>query len=201
MINVVIKDNNAAYAMGLRHYLQQVLPQNYLRQLFCSSVNLACRRNILFYEVDPTVDCLIAASCIAGGANGVIFFIMDRQAGKQLRAGDCLKYFPVIFRDEPLAIVREKVMQRLRLWQRVGYGASEPGHCTACGRPRLTKNETKVIALLAKEFSLTETAWVLGKNVKTVFTQKKSAMKKLNLTTGRELSSFIIKHRQVLGML
>ncbi|OKB68820.1 hypothetical protein BHU62_01875 [Serratia marcescens] len=112
-----------------------------------------------------------------------------------------MKYFPIIYRDDSLGTVQEKVLRQLNLWQRVGYDSLAASACSACGRAKLTENEIKVLSLLAKELSLTEAAWVLGKNIKTVFTQKKSAMNKLRLKNSYELNLFIINHQQALSVL
>ncbi|ERK14729.1 hypothetical protein L581_1883 [Serratia fonticola AU-AP2C] len=41
----------------------------------------------------------------------------------------------------------------------------------------------------------------MKKNVKTVFTQKKTAMKKLNLQNNKELYSFILNNRNAIELL
>lgn len=201
MFTVTIRSVDAVFSLGLLSVVNGVVSEQLQDRRYFLSDDINIKPTVLFQEIDPVVDCRITASCIGDGFYGIVFFIMERSSQMMRNLPGCLKAFPVIFHDDSLAAVREKVLKQLMLWQRTGYNSLFPRACTACGWKRLTMNEIQVISLLAKEFSLTETAWVLGKNVKTVFTQKKSAMNKLNLSSSRELRSFIIKHRRALTIL
>lgn len=202
MFKIIIKDSNWAFAHGLRYCFENVLAGSMLSPGSYISSTLSLQVDIIFQEIDSSADCPVIAPCISSKFNGIVFYIMESaRRGDMRSASGCLKSVPVIFRDDSLSQVRDKVLKHLRLWRRVGYDGILARDCAACGRLRLTENEINVIRLLSRGLSLTETAWVLGKNVKTVFTQKKSAMNKLKLKTSRELFSFIIKHRQVLCMM
>ncbi|HIE0647010.1 TPA: helix-turn-helix transcriptional regulator [Serratia marcescens] len=199
MLNIIIRDSDAAFGFGLRSYLEQELSLYYSKQRFINAYGTLRQADILFQAVVEGADCLLALPGIGGKFSGIIFLIMEPSTKPPASA--CLRHLPVIYRHDSLSVVWDKVLRQLKLWQRVGGEGVLSNVCAACGRSKLTENEIKVLSLLAKEFSLTEAAWVLGKNIKTVFTQKKSAMNKLNLTSGRELSSFIIKHRRALEIL
>ncbi len=195
---MIIRDSDAFFSFGLRCYLESEFSMRYVtgRGRAYDPMN---QIDVIFQMVESETDCLLALSGICERFSGVVFFIM-RSPGKT-GCNICLKHFPVIYRADSFVTVRQKISRQLKLWQQADCDGAVPSICVACGRPKLTTNEIKVLSLLAKELSLTKVALVLGKNIKTVFTQKKSAMNKLGLKNSYELSLFIIKHRRVLSVL
>lgn len=206
MLKVIIKDSNAVFALGLRLCLEQeLLCRGKLFQFFDwpSEVRHA---DIIFHQVEPRVDCLLAMPYIKHDFNGIFFPIVEReQDGKERNlVCECLRHLPIIYRDEPLAIIMERVFRQLASREKMKYIEHDgvvSKSCHFCGRSRLSVNEIKVIKLLSKECSLTSISWILKKNVKTVFTQKKTAMKKLNLQNNKELYSFILNNRNAIELL
>ncbi|UTO00469.1 hypothetical protein [Serratia nematodiphila] len=199
MKTITIKDENAAFSMGLRYYIQQSIPKWLKKDVRYKGERESGQVDMLFLAVKSPVDCFLLLSIIGKGCDGIVFFIMDRPEERELLPSRCLKYFPVIFRGDSLASIRDKILGKLKIWYRAGHIEGMSSVCSGCGRLKLTENEIAVIGLLAREYSLTETAWVLGKNVKTVYTQKKSAMNKLKLNNSHELRLYIINHRRVLS--
>ncbi|CAI1138060.1 fimbriae regulatory protein FimW [Serratia marcescens] len=201
MKTITIKDENAAFSIGLRYYIQQSVTKWLKKDVSYKGEGEPGQINMLFLAVKPYVDCFLLLSIMGKGTDGIVFFIMDRPEDRGLLSARCLKYFPVIYRGDSLASIRDKILGELKIWRRAGYFEGMSSVCSGCGRLKLTENEITVIGMLAREYSLTETAWVLGKNVKTVYTQKKSAMNKLKLNNSHELRLFIINHRRVLSVL
>ncbi|WP_447875930.1 LuxR C-terminal-related transcriptional regulator [Serratia fonticola] len=205
MLGIVIKDNNAVYALGLRLCLEQALSSREQEVKYFDLADDAWRCDIIFQQIDPGTDCLLATPYIQQGFKGVFFPIVERDTNDKghNEICECLRHFPIIFRDEPLSAVVNRVVRQLECRDRVRHVEHDSimtKSCCVCGRPRLSSNEMKVIKLLSKEYSLTRISFVLKKSVKTVFTQKKSAMKKLNLKSNQELYSFIINNKEMIGL-
>lgn len=205
MLGIVIKDNNAAYALGLRLGLEQALSSRAQTVKYFDLADDAWRCDIIFQQIDPGIDCLLATPYIQQGFKGVFFPIVQRDTNDKghNEICECLRHFPIIFRDEPLGTVVDRVVRQLECRDRVKHVEHDTimtKSCCVCGRLRLSTNEMKVIKLLSKEYSLTRISFVLKKSVKTVFTQKKSAMKKLNLQTNQELYSFISDNKEMIGL-
>ncbi len=185
--------------MGLRYYIQHSILKWFKKDERYKGESEPEEIEMLFIAVKPSVDCFLLLSIMGRENDGIVFFIMERPEERELLPARCLKYFPVIYRGDSLAAIRDKVLGTLKIWRGAGYFEGMSSVCSGCGRLKLTENEITVIGLLAREYSLTETAWVLGKNVKTVYTQKKSAMNKLKLNNSHELRLYIINHRRVLS--
>lgn len=199
MLSISIRDSNAHFSFGLRVYLTDFFLDIGKLTCFFDSSDKLSNADIVFHSTLPDLGCVLAFTQVSREFNGLVFFIMEGK-DKQLRLkNDCLKSFPVIFRDDPLSVVRNKVLRQVSHWQKGQYGGIISGSCATCGRARLTENEIKVITLLSKERSLTDTAWILGKSVKTVFSQKKSAMNKLDLKNRKSFRDFIVEYRKVTG--
>lgn len=204
MLGIVIKDNNAAYALGLRLGLEQALSSREQVVKYFDLADDAWRCDIIFQQVDTGTDCLLATPYIQQGFKGVFFPIVQRDTNDKghCEICACLRHFPIIFRDEPLGTVVDRVVRQLECRDRVKHVEHDSiitKSCCVCGRNRLSSNEMKVIKLLSKGYSLTRISYVLKKSVKTVFTQKKSAMKKLNLKSNQELYSLIINNKEAIG--
>ena len=58
----------------------------------------------------------------------------------------------------------------------------------------LSKREYEVIRLFVRGYAVTQIAEALKRSVKTVSTQKRSAMTKLNINTDQELITFCVEH-------
>ncbi|MBL5902037.1 helix-turn-helix transcriptional regulator [Serratia fonticola] len=205
MLGIVIKDNNAAYALGLRLGLEQALSSRKRAVKYFDLADDTWRCDIIFQQIDPGIDCLLATPYIQQGFKGIFFPIVERDTNDKEHdeVCECLRHFPIIFRDEPLGAVVDRVVRQLECRDRVKHVEHDgimTKSCCVCGRLRLSTNEMKVIKLLSKEYSLTRISFVLKKSVKTVFTQKKSAMKKLNLQTNQELYSFISDNKEMIGL-
>ncbi len=205
MLGIVIKDNNAAYALGLQLCLEQALSARGRAVKHYDLTDDVWRCDIIFQQVDPGTDCLLATPYVKQGFKGVFFPIVERDTNDkgQHEVCECLRHFPIIFRDEPLGTVIERVVRQLESRDRMQHIEHESiiaKSCGVCGRLRLSLNEMKVIKFLAKEYTLTRISYVLKKSVKTIFTQKKSAMKKLNLQTNQELYSFINHNKEMIGL-
>lgn len=206
MLGIVIKDNNAAYAWGLRNCLEQALSSRGQTVKCYDQTDDVCRSDIIFQQIDLGTDCLLAIPYIKHGFKGVYFPIVERDTNEKGRGElcECLRHFPIIFRDEPLGAVVERVTRQLEIHDRMKYIEYESiiaKSCCVCGRHRLSLNEIKVIKLLSKEYSLTRISCFLKKSVKTIFTQKKTAMKKLNLNSNQELYLFLINNKEMIGLL
>ncbi len=205
MLGIVIKDNNAAYALGLRLGLEQALSARGRAVKHYDLTDDVWCCDIIFQQIDPGTDCLLATPYIQQGFKGVFFPIVERDKHHKghNEVCECLRHFPIIFRDETLRAVVDRVVRQLESHDRVKHVEHDSimtKSCCVCGRPRLSSNEMKVIKLLSKEYTLTRISFVLKKSVKTVFTQKKSAMKKLNLQTNQELYSFISHNKEMIGL-
>jgi fimbrial protein FimW len=205
MLGIVIKDNNAAYALGLRLGLEQALASRKRAVKYFDLADDVWRCDIIFQQIDPGTDCLLATPYIKQGFKGVFFPIVERDTNEKGKneVCECLRHFPIIFRDEPLGAVVDRVVRQLECRDRVKHVEHDSimtKSCSVCGRLRLSSNEMKVIKFLAKEYTLTRISYVLKKSVKTIFTQKKSAMKKLNLQTNQELYSFISDNKEMIGL-
>jgi DNA-binding CsgD family transcriptional regulator len=205
MLGIVIKDNNAVYALGLRLGLDQALSSRKQTVKYFDLTDDTRRCDVIFQQIDSGTDCLLATPYIQQGFKGIFFPIVERetQDKEHNEVCECLRHFPIIYRDEPLGAVVERIVRQLECRDRVKHVEHESiiaKSCYVCGRPRLSSNEMKVIKLLSKEYSLTRIAYVLKKSVKTIFTQKKSAMKKLNLKSNQELYSFIINNKAMIGL-
>lgn len=199
MVSISIRDGNTHFSFGLRVYLTDLFLEIGRLACFFDSSDKLSNVDIVFHSTSPDLGCVLAFPQVSREFNGLVFFIMEGEDKQARLKSECLKSFPVIFRDDPLSVVRSKVLRQVSHWQRGRYGGIISGSCATCGRARLTENEIKVIKLLSKECSLTDTAWILGKNVKTVFSQKKSAMKKLNLRNRKSFIKFIVEYRKVIG--
>lgn len=125
---------------------------------------------------------------------------MDRPEDGILIPRRSHKHFPVIYRSDSLAIIRRKVFAQIKNWAGVGYYESAVSTCSTYGRSILTENEINVLELMAREYSINEAAKELGKSIKTLYTQKTSAMRKLGLENSHQLRLFIIKHRRMLTL-
>jgi len=199
MFNINIRDSNTYFSFGLRIYLADLFSEIGKSFFFFDSSDKLSHVDIVFHSTSPDLGCVLAFPQVSREFNGLVFFIMEGEDKQARLKSECLKSFPVIFRDDPLSVVRSKVLRQVSHWQKGQYGGIISGSCATCGRARLTENEMKVITLLSKERSLTDTAWILGKNVKTVFSQKKSAMKKLNLRNRKSFIKFIVEYRNMIG--
>lgn len=206
MLRVVINDSNAAFALGLRLCLEhELLAHRKLFQLF-DWPSEAPHADILFHQIEPGTDCLLAMPYMVHSFKGIFFPIVERGWDDKERnlICECLRHLPVIYRDEPLALIMERIFRQLEHRERMKSIASDGVFsklCHFCGRSRLSINEIKVIKLLSKERSLTSISWILKKDVKTIFSQKKTAMKKLNLQNNYELYSFILNNRNAIELL
>ncbi|RSV83222.1 hypothetical protein EGH57_21150 [Klebsiella aerogenes] len=125
---------------------------------------------------------------------------MERPEDGVLIPGRGYKHFPVIYRGDSLAIIRRKILAQIKSWGGVGYYESAISTCAAYGRSTLTESEINVLELMAREYSINEAASELGKSIKTIYTQKRSAMLKLRLKNSHELRLFIIRHRRMLTL-
>lgn len=73
MLGIVIKDNNAAYALGLRLGLEQALSSRKRAVKYFDLADDAWRCDIIFQQIDPGIDCLLATPYIQQGFKGVFF--------------------------------------------------------------------------------------------------------------------------------
>lgn len=206
MLKITIKDSNTVFALGLRFCLEHEFLSRSKLFHFYDWPNEARHVDIIFHQVDPGSDCLLVMPYIKHSFNAILFLIVEREWNDKERGlvCKCLRHLPIIYRDEPLIIVMERIFRQLENRERMKYIDHEDiisKSCHFCGRSRLSINEIKVIKLLSKGCSLTSISWMLKKNVKTIFTQKKSAMKKLRLLSNKELYSFIINHRNAIELL
>ncbi|HDU4714722.1 TPA: response regulator transcription factor [Klebsiella aerogenes] len=89
---------------------------------------------------------------------------------------------------------------QIKNWGEIGYYENLGCTYASNGRSTLTENEINVLELMAREYSISEIAEELDKSIKTVYTQKAAAMRKLRLKNSHELRLFIIRHRRMLTL-
>ncbi len=134
---------------------------------------------------------------------GIIFPICEYEVNKitPSQRHTCTQELPIIYRQDPPSTVIQKVsrqLSRLHEKDKYLYNKIMRKQCDICDKHQMTKNEIEVLRLINQEYGLTSIANILNKNVKTVHSQKKSAMNKLNITSNIGLYAFLRKNWKLL---
>ncbi|MFJ7498507.1 LuxR C-terminal-related transcriptional regulator [Serratia grimesii] len=204
-MNIVIRDSNVSYAAGLRHVIENHCMESNISARFLEpDDNCLYYADLVFQEVDPNTCCLVVLPFISAQFKGVVFPICESKGdmAENIAYGACMQRFPVIYRGDSIPIVIAKIRRQLVNFIKNHddeYESIISKSCHACGRRRLTYNEALVLKLIANEYTQTRIAGILKRSVKTIYSQKKMAMKKLNITTNAELYAFLRNHPRPLG--
>lgn len=113
----------------------------------------------------------------------------------------CINKFPIIYREDTLSTIIGKVTANLLFLNEKNMLSCNrviSKDCHVCSQHRLTQRETEVLRLMAKEYCVTAISNILRKSIKTVSSQKKSAMNKLRISNNRDLYAFLRKNSELL---
>lgn len=204
MLTISITDSNAFFRESLCLLLKEYFSVNEIKVRFTESDNAFLpSSDLVFVEVDCITQCLNTLPLFGSGFMGRIFPILTYGAirKKSQDTHPCINKFPIIYREDRLSTIISKVASNLLFLNhknRVFFDGVISKDCDVCSQSRLTQREAEVLRLMAKEYCVTAISSILNKSIKTVSSQKKSAMNKLSITSNRDLYAFLRNNSKLL---
>jgi fimbrial protein FimW len=197
MLSIVIRDSNKIYMDALRTVLNQYFTDGDIQVVFAESdCNVLAHADLVFQAVEDETHYFDALPFLGRHFTGVIFPVCEYEVNKIITSQrhTCIQEHPIIYRQDPPSTVIQKVsrqLSRLHETDKYPYKKVMRKKCDICDMNQMTKNEIEVLILISQEYCLTAIANILNKSVKTVYSQKKSAMNKLNITSNIGLYAFL----------
>ncbi|MHA7845107.1 LuxR C-terminal-related transcriptional regulator [Serratia sp. D1N4] len=203
MLSIAIRDSNTFYVDALRTILKQHFNARNTQVIFTEpDCKLVARADLVFQEVDHDIHSLGALPFFGRHFMGVIFPICESEINLgHTHTGT--QVLPIIYRQDSPSVVINKVsrqLSRLHKSNMQPYEKFMQKQGDIGDKYWLTSKEIEVLRLINQEYCLTAIANILNKNVKTVFSQKKSAMNKLNITSNLGLYTFLRSHWKLLEL-
>lgn len=204
MLSIVIRDSNKFYTDALHIVLNQYFTDRNTQIIFTDpDCTFLSHADLVFQEIEHETHYLDALPLLGRHFMGIIFPICEYEANKITpnQRHTCIQELPIIYRQDPPSTVIQKVsrqLSRLHEKDKYFYNKIMQKQCDICDKHQMTKNEIEVLRLINQEYGLTSIANILNRNVKTVHSQKKSAMNKLNITSNIGLYAFLRKNWKLL---
>jgi fimbrial protein FimW len=181
-LKISIIDKNQYFTAGLRHLLADYYHTKNTNVRFIdeNASNLAI--DVLFHANRHGIPDSLYYSSPHSTAKPLIFAICEKNENCRVRKDGTL------YRHQSIDLVLNMVEQA----RSIGPQSS----CSASNRPlthSITRREYEVLDYLRRGRNLTETAYCMQLNVKTVSGHKRSVMKKLNFSRNSELLYWILQ--------
>lgn len=193
MINVAISERNRYFENGLKNLVKNYFFYKNLKVKFSHyERKLAGEPWLIFRALDKNINKYNCRPFISAGKQRIVPICMPEDL-VDIGMLPCLQDTVFFFRNDSVEILLEKLDTLWQPWPENAY--TDPASlCHTCGRCRfqqLTYNEKKVIRYISLGFTVSNISRMLKKNVKTVSSHKRSAMRKLNMSRDIELYRFL----------
>lgn len=195
---MLINDVNNFFSVGLSRYINNEIYECIEKELNNNIWRKGLGVDLCFIAIETSIDFFFALTLVRKNTKRVILFIMDRPEDGFLIPRWICKHFTVIYRNDSLMTIRRKIIDQIRNWGSIGYFDKIENAVYECNRSSLSECEIQVLELIARGVSINGIANILGRSVKTIYSQRYSIMRKLRLKNSHELILFIIKHQRVL---
>lgn len=203
MLTITIIDNDIFFKDSLHLLLEHHFKNKDIKIRFTGPDHkFPQHSDLLFLSTSYATNNLILLPFFCRSFMGMHFQIIEQENNHEKEGviHSCIKEWPIISRKDAVSIVIDKINQSLDLYNEKTRMYSERNYmqCHICSKYKLAPQENEVIRLIAKEKTLTVISNILKRSVKTVHSQKKSAMKKLGVGSNFELYTLLRKNSQLL---
>lgn len=193
MINVAISESNHFFEYGLKKLLKSYFfYQNRKVNFSGYEDKFADEPWLIFRSLDAHIDSYGCNPFMREGRQRIIPICMPQDlACIELRP--CIRDSIFFFRNDSVDTLLEKLDALWRPWP-MNNNVRAVHECVPCGEcrfQRLSYSEKKVIRYIGLGFTVSNISRMLQKNVKTISSQKRSAMRKLNMSRNIELYRFL----------
>ncbi|NBJ34229.1 helix-turn-helix domain-containing protein [Serratia fonticola] len=178
---IVVNDTNQYYKLGIESLLDNII-KTYMS---LSSTRMAREPSIVLFAMDDFSSphyCMIN-SYINSDAPTLFFTVRDKN--NHVNFNSCMLESGVIYRNEPLSIVVEKIINVIEKHERKDFFLE--GGYRKCNIPKLTLTEVNILRCIKAGLESKKIASFFKISTKTVSCHKTNAMKKLNITRKTEL--------------
>ncbi|WON78399.1 LuxR C-terminal-related transcriptional regulator [Serratia sp. UGAL515B_01] len=199
MINISISESNRYFEHGLKKILESYFFYQNVKINFTSyDKSFADESWLIFRPLDERIDNYGCHPFISNGQQRVVPICMPEDLTK-MAMRPCIRNTVFLFRSDSVDTLLQKLDELWNPWEinnRAGL-YDECTSCEGCSFQQLSYNEKRIIRYIGMGFSISNISRILKKNVKTVSSQKRSAMKKLNMSRNIDLYRFLIHSAQL----
>lgn len=199
MINISISESNRYFEHGLKRLLESYFFYQNVKVNFTSyDKNFAEESWLIFRPLDERIDNYGCYPFVNNGQQRVVPICMPEDLAK-ITIRPCIRGTVFLFRNDSVDTLLTKLDSLWNPWENSSQPRTE-GRCTSCegcNFQQLSYSEKRIIRYIGMGFSISNISRILNKNVKTVSSQKRSAMKKLNMSRNIDLYRFLIHSEQL----
>ncbi len=193
MINVAISESNRYFEYGLKRLVKSYFFYQNLKVNFSGyEKKFADEPWLIFRPLEANIDNYGCYPFVSEGQQRIIPICMPEDlANVEMRP--CVRGTIFFFRNDSVETLLEKLDALWRPWPMNSHARTlhEYNPCGECRFQRLSYSEKKIIRYIGLGFTVSNISRMLQKNVKTVSGQKRSAMRKLNMSRNIDLYRFL----------
>lgn len=199
MINVSILESDCYFEHGLKKLLESYFfYQNVKVNFTIYDKNFADESWLIFRPLDERIDNYGCYPFVSNGQQRVVPICMPEDLVK-IAVRPCIRDTVFLFRNDSVDTLLAKLDALWNPWEINSKEKSEDecASCEGCNFQQLSFSEKRIIRYIGMGFSISNISRILKKNVKTVSSQKRSAMRKLNMSRNIDLYRFLIHSEQL----